>query len=335
MYTIKKTFKPGNPIIRENTLGNTAYIIESGNVEVSKNIGRQRIVLSRLGKGEIFGEMCLIDDSPRSATVTALEDTTVTVLSKNHFQQVLLENSELQKIFSIMAERLRKTDILVNPFKLTNFYYSLCSLIYYLAKAEGAQTGTEFYLMNYDNLVNECCTILALEKERVEKVLHRMIFTKLLTLEKRYLENEDRNLIIPDINHFREFVDFLRTQSASKELAQEISDTQLMPEDTYMLLKVLLEKVNECQPQDGKISISYERGLEIIKNLLDFSKEKTDKLFQQLINNGFFNLTVKPTSNTSELTCTKPERLKSELEKQESLRKFQKMVNLLKALATY
>jgi len=183
VLNIKKTFKPGDIIVRENTLGNSAYIIESGKVEVSKNIGNQRVVFTTLEKGSIFGEMCLVDNSPRSATVTTLEETVVTILSKTNFQQFLMQNPAAQSIFQVITERLRQTDVLVNPLRLTNFYYSLTSLIYYLALAVGNEKDGELSLEN-EFLLNECCTILAVDRSLAEKVVNRMVFTKLVRLDK-------------------------------------------------------------------------------------------------------------------------------------------------------
>ena len=332
MYTVKKTFKSGELIVRENTLGSSAFIIDKGKVEVSKRIGTQRIVLSQLEKGSIFGEICLVDDFPRSATVTALEDTTVTIISKNAFSQLLNTNPALATIFRVLACRLRQTDGLINPLKLSNLYYSLCSLVYYLAKAEGEMNEDELTL-DYDKLVDECCTILALEKALVEKVIHRLIFTRLVNFGKKP-EGEEKKLIIPDSDQFKEFINFLRIQSA-ESLDQVKTDVQALPDNTFQILKTLVEKTEEFKPRVEKISVQYERCLEIVENLLNFSKEETDKLFQPLINNGIFNMVVNPATNTRQLVCNHPDRILQEIEKQESLKKFQKMVDLLKTLAEY
>lgn len=70
-----KKYAAGEEIFRMGDRGHNAYFIESGNVEVSITRDGGKIVIAELGVGELFGEMSMIDDAPRSATVTATEDT--------------------------------------------------------------------------------------------------------------------------------------------------------------------------------------------------------------------------------------------------------------------
>src|SRR5689334_21799194 len=66
-------FGPNDLIIRENDPGESAYIIESGRVAVTKESNGRQIHIAVLEKGATFGEMGMVDDLPRSASVTALE----------------------------------------------------------------------------------------------------------------------------------------------------------------------------------------------------------------------------------------------------------------------
>ena len=108
-------FKKGDDIIKEGTLGDCAYIIEGGSVEVSKFTPHgEKQVLGVLEKSEIFGEMGLIDGLPRSATVTALEDSVMSVCSKETFNNLADHNPEsLIPIFKVLVRRLRSTLSLV------------------------------------------------------------------------------------------------------------------------------------------------------------------------------------------------------------------------------
>ncbi|HIK57647.1 MAG TPA: cyclic nucleotide-binding domain-containing protein [Nitrospinaceae bacterium] len=108
-------FKKGENIIEEGTLGDCAYIIEQGSVEVSKFTPHgEKQVLGVLEKSEIFGEMGLIDGLPRSATVTALENCVMSVCSRETFNSLADHNPEsLLPIFKVLVRRLRSTLSLV------------------------------------------------------------------------------------------------------------------------------------------------------------------------------------------------------------------------------
>ena len=106
----KKYFKKGAKIIEEGTLSDCAYIIESGRVQVSKSMSNgEEPVIGILEENDIFGEMSLIDSLPRSATVLALEDCTISVITPEIFKSLSKHNPEaLMPILKILASRLRK-----------------------------------------------------------------------------------------------------------------------------------------------------------------------------------------------------------------------------------
>ena len=104
-------FKKGTKIIEEGTLSDCAYIIESGRVQVSKtlNNGKEQII-GILEENDIFGEMSLIDSLPRSATVLALEDCTISVMTQETFNHLAQHNPQsLMPILKVLAKRLRST----------------------------------------------------------------------------------------------------------------------------------------------------------------------------------------------------------------------------------
>jgi EAL domain-containing protein (putative c-di-GMP-specific phosphodiesterase class I)/CRP-like cAMP-binding protein len=83
-------FKAGETIMRQGEPGNSAYIIESGRVEIlfEKPDGRMQCVGTR-GSDTMIGEMALVDDAPRTATVRAIEDCTLLEISKEDFSRRL------------------------------------------------------------------------------------------------------------------------------------------------------------------------------------------------------------------------------------------------------
>jgi CRP/FNR family transcriptional regulator, cyclic AMP receptor protein len=108
-------YKKGAEIIQEGKLSDCAYIIESGTVEVSKlQPNGDKQIIGVLKENDIFGEMGLIDGLPRSATVVALEDCSITIMTQETFNYLAQHNPQaLMPILKVLAKRLRSTLALV------------------------------------------------------------------------------------------------------------------------------------------------------------------------------------------------------------------------------
>ena len=108
-------FKQGEEIIKEGNLSDCAYIIGDGRVEVSKKLPNgEKQIIGVLDKNEIFGEMGLIDGFPRSATVVALEDCSISIITQESFNNLAQHKPEaLMPILKVLAKRLRSTLSLV------------------------------------------------------------------------------------------------------------------------------------------------------------------------------------------------------------------------------
>lgn len=101
-------FSAGQEIFRSGDTARNAYIIESGRVEVSTEKDGTKLVIAELGKGELFGEMSMIDDAPRSATVTAIEETEVVVMQRSRFQRPMMAQDPLMNmLMRVMVNRFR------------------------------------------------------------------------------------------------------------------------------------------------------------------------------------------------------------------------------------
>ncbi len=101
----------GDLIFEEGEVGELAYLIISGQVEIFRSSGNQERVLATLGRGEIIGEMSLIDSQPRMASARALEDTKVSIISRSSLQQRLdrLEDQDrvLRRLIAVLVNRIR------------------------------------------------------------------------------------------------------------------------------------------------------------------------------------------------------------------------------------
>lgn len=90
----KEFFAEGSKILREGEFGDSVYLIADGKVSVTKysEILDKEVFITHLNKGSYFGEVSLIDNQPRSASIISDEDTTVLRLRKSVFEKLLLED---------------------------------------------------------------------------------------------------------------------------------------------------------------------------------------------------------------------------------------------------
>lgn len=108
---MKKRFVKGELILEEGTHGSEAYIINTGKIQVFRSKKGKRINLALLGVDQVFGEMSMIDDRPRSASAVAVEDTEVMVIGPEEFNELFYSDPALLQIFlKNVFERLRNMD---------------------------------------------------------------------------------------------------------------------------------------------------------------------------------------------------------------------------------
>lgn len=111
---LKKAFLAGQTIFKEGDPGTEAYLIRAGYVTISKTDGDRHVELCTRGPGEIMGEMALLDEKPRSATVTAKTDVELELITRNDLKAMLSGASEpLVIILRQLLTRLRDANELV------------------------------------------------------------------------------------------------------------------------------------------------------------------------------------------------------------------------------
>lgn len=110
MDAVFRDYKAGELIFRQGETGDCAYLIESGRVQISVNKSGEDFAVNILGEGQIFGEMAIIDRAPRSATVTALENTRLCVIAHDSLMGRIQGADPVVRLLMIMLVK-RSRDI--------------------------------------------------------------------------------------------------------------------------------------------------------------------------------------------------------------------------------
>jgi len=102
-----RIYQPEEMIFCENEPGNDLFIVQRGRVRISKFIQGKDVILNIMKPGDIFGEMALLDNKPRSASASAVEETELIAINKQNFENMVVSQSQLMtRIIVLLSERI-------------------------------------------------------------------------------------------------------------------------------------------------------------------------------------------------------------------------------------
>jgi CRP-like cAMP-binding protein len=110
--SVEKVVEAGDMIFGEGEIGDVLYIIKKGSVKIFKKLetGEEK-TLAVLKEQQYFGEMAILDDSTRSASARANEDSIILSVDKENFREVVKEFPEIAfEIFKVFSQRLREAN---------------------------------------------------------------------------------------------------------------------------------------------------------------------------------------------------------------------------------
>ncbi len=108
----RMVFRAGEAVFSEGDIGEHAYVVESGEIRIARRAASgDELTLAHLNRGELFGELALIDWQPRSASAIAIADTELMTLNRETFQAQLQSNPDhCQQLFRVFSARVRAMD---------------------------------------------------------------------------------------------------------------------------------------------------------------------------------------------------------------------------------
>ena len=177
-------------VILADEQGDSFFVIDAGKAKVSVTAtdGRE-VILSVLGAGEFFGDMSLLDNSPRSANVTTLEVCDLLVIRRSDFLDALQAHPSIAiKLMVTLASRLRSADRQTANFALLGITDRICSILLSVAEDQGVETD-EGIVIEKRPTHQVLASMAGTARETITRVLSRLE-------AEGYIRSSGRELII-------------------------------------------------------------------------------------------------------------------------------------------
>ncbi|HEY3970802.1 MAG TPA: Crp/Fnr family transcriptional regulator [Solirubrobacteraceae bacterium] len=109
---VPRTFEPGQIVFREDDASDTCYVVRSGRARaIREHADGRTITLATFGPGDIFGELAMFEDELRSATVEAVQHTTVVAVLGPDMRRLMVEHPQISiRLVVALGRRLRETN---------------------------------------------------------------------------------------------------------------------------------------------------------------------------------------------------------------------------------
>lgn len=140
-HVLTRRYPKNTVIIQEGDEASALYVIESGQAKVYlSNEDGKEVIINMLGEGEIFGELALIDDAPRSASVKTTKPTHLAVISRTGFKQLLASHTDIAlRLLVDVTRRVRLLSESIRSLALLDVYGRVAKVLLDLAQEHDGQ----------------------------------------------------------------------------------------------------------------------------------------------------------------------------------------------------
>lgn len=184
----ERSYPRNSVILFEDDPGDALYVVAQGQVKVVL-IGEdgREVILSVMGEGEFFGEMALIDDEPRSAHVIAMEDSSLLVIRREDFQDLLQQTPGIGLVLlRELSRRLRRVDEKVGSLVLLDVNGRVAQLLLDLADEAGTDRITR--RLTHHTIAQ----MIGSSRETVSRTMRELVDKGSITVSRREIQIRDR-----------------------------------------------------------------------------------------------------------------------------------------------
>lgn len=166
--SVRRNFPKGRVIVTEGEPSQSLYILLSGRAKVQRSDTEgKEVILAVIGPGECFGEMSLIDESPRSASVITTESSDFMSINKDSFKSMMMSSPEIcLRIMIGLVRRLREADKKIETLALLDVYGRVARVLLDLSEKVGNERIVRVKLPR-----QEIAKMIGASREMVSRVM--------------------------------------------------------------------------------------------------------------------------------------------------------------------
>ena len=183
-HMVTRSFQKNTIIINEGDEANSFFIIIKGAVKVflSNEEGKE-IIINAQGAGDHFGELALLDDAPRSASVITTEKSTIGVIAKEDFHKVLAKNTDLSlNLIRELTRRVRLLSDNIRSLALMDVYGRVAKILLDMAQEEDG-----IMVINKRPTQQDIANHIGASREMVARILKDLTTGNYITIDGRRL----------------------------------------------------------------------------------------------------------------------------------------------------
>ena len=199
-----RTFNAGEIIFSEFEPGDTFYLIQSGRVQLIKLIGNIEKTLDILQPSEMFGEMAILENSPRSATAIALDTVRALEFNSKNFEILMLGNPQLAlKLLRLFVKRIYDSKRRFMILKLEEPAAKIADVFLMLDESQGENIDRSTDKREFQTTVDDVAHWAGMAVNETQGILNTFV-------NQQRIDMYTDRIIVKNINDFSRFVNSRR-----------------------------------------------------------------------------------------------------------------------------
>ncbi|MBD3266998.1 cyclic nucleotide-binding domain-containing protein [bacterium] len=271
----------GTVLMREGEIGKSAFLVLEGRLLVERNIHGENVIIAEIMPRDIVGELAILDNEPRSATVTAIEDSLLIEFDKHRIKSIIRRSPDIAEvILKLLSHKLRTTHFVIH--RASNLtqpvcWIKICTLLKIIQKAESDPSCL------YSSFLENLQLLGDIPFHRLRLVMDRLAEASLITSEGKQITSVNKNRL-------ESFYLQLFEESANEPFSYTSSAKQ------YQALEVFRFYIKPQEPGQEWVDIPRKYLIDMLVNSnlwsglgIQLQLQRADTLINSLLRLGFFS----------------------------------------------